>query len=76
MVKNMTVNVGDARAPDPSPELGRSLGGGIGRSLQDACLENSKDRRAWKTIHSSWSCEESNTTEHTHTNIKLAIRKT
>ena len=72
----MTVNVGDARAPDPSPGLGRSLGGGNGRSLQDACLENSKDRRSWKTMHSPWSCEESNTTEHAHTNIKLAIRKT
>ena len=51
MVKNLTASVGDTRAPDPIPSLGRSPGGGNGKPLQDACPENSKDRGAWKAIH-------------------------
>ena len=34
------------------PGLGRSTGGGNGYPLQDSCLENPMDRRAWwATIH-------------------------
>ena len=32
------------------PELGRTPGEGNGYPLQYSCLENSKDRGAWKTI--------------------------
>ena len=35
------------------PELGRSLGEGNGNPLQYSCLENPKDRGAWRaTVHS------------------------
>ena len=34
------------------PKSGRSPGGGNGYPLQDSCLENSMDRRAWQaTVH-------------------------
>ena len=34
------------------PGLGRSPGGGHGNPLQDSCLENPMDRRAWQaTVH-------------------------
>ena len=34
------------------PELGRSLGEGIGNALQYSCLGNSMDRGAWwATVH-------------------------
>ena len=40
------------------PELGRSLGGGNGHSLQYSCLENSMDRGAWQAtvrgVAKSW----------------------
>ena len=69
VVKNLTVNAGDSRVPDLIPGLGRSPGEGNGKLLQDACLENSKDRGAWKAVRTPWSCEELNTTEHIHTQI-------
>ena len=35
-----------------TPELGRSPGAGNGNSLQYSCLENPRDRGAWRaTIH-------------------------
>ena len=33
-----------------NPRLGRSSGGGHGNPLQSSCLENSKDRGAWRSI--------------------------
>ena len=34
------------------PGLGRSLGGGHGNPLQCSCIENPKDRGAWRaTVH-------------------------
>ena len=69
MVKNLTFNAGDSRAPDLIPGLGRSSREGNGKPLQDVCLENSKERGAWKAVRTPWSCEELNTTEHTHTQI-------
>ena len=48
MVKNPPANAGDARDMDLIPELGRSPGGGNGNPLQYSCLENSRDRGAWR----------------------------
>ena len=47
MVKNPPANAGD---PGSIPGLGRSPGEGNGYPLQYFCLENSKDRSAWKAI--------------------------
>ena len=53
LVKNLSVNTGDARAPDSIPGLGRSPGGGNGNPLKYPCLENPMDRRAQRaTVHS------------------------
>ena len=47
--KESTCNVGDLGS---TPELGRSHGEGNGYPLQYTCLENSKDRGAWRdTVH-------------------------
>ena len=46
-VKASACNVGD---PDFIPRLGRSAGEGNSYPLQYSCLENSKDRGAWKAI--------------------------
>ena len=43
--KESTCNAGD---PALIPGLGRSPGGGHGNSLQYSCLENHKDRGAWR----------------------------
>ena len=49
--KASVYNVGD---PGLIPGLGRSSGEGNGNSLQYYCLENPKDRGAWKaTVHGS-----------------------
>ena len=52
MIRNPTANEGDARDSGSIPELGRSLGGGHGNSLQYSCPENAMDRGAWlATVH-------------------------
>ena len=49
MAKNLPANTGDLGSV---PELGRSLGGGHGNTLQYSCLENPMDRGAWRaTVH-------------------------
>ena len=48
------------------PGLGRSPGGGCGNPLQYSCLENPRDRGAWRST--SWDRKNSDineTTEHT-----------
>ena len=66
MVKNPLVNPGDIGDAGSIPELGRSLGGGNGNSLQYSCLKNPTDRGAWQaTVHRG--CKESDTTEATNT---------
>ena len=47
LVKNPPANARDIRDAGVIPELGRSPGEGNGNSLQDSCLENPMDRRAW-----------------------------
>ena len=52
VIKNSPANAGDIRDVDSIPESGRSPGGGHGNPLQYACLENPKDRGAWRaTVH-------------------------
>ena len=42
----------DTRDPGSIPGLGRSPGNGNGNPLQYSCLENSKDRGAWRAARS------------------------
>ena len=52
LVKNPPASAGDARDVGSIPGSGRSPGGGNGNPLQNCCLENSMDRRAWwVTVH-------------------------
>ena len=46
VVKNPPANAGDARDAGSIPGLGRSPGGGNGKTLQYSCLENLMDRGA------------------------------
>ena len=48
MVKNLPANAGDARDMGWILGLGRSPGRGNGSPLQYSCLENFKDREAWR----------------------------
>ena len=52
VVKNTPANAGEVRDASLIPGLGKSLGGGHGNHLQYSCLENSRDRGAWRaTVH-------------------------
>ena len=52
MVKNPPANAGDERDMGSIPRMGRCPGGGHGNPLQYSCLENPKDRGAWRaTVH-------------------------
>ena len=52
VVKNPPTNAGDTRDVGSIPESGRSLRVGNGDPFQYSCLENSKDREAWRaTVH-------------------------
>ena len=52
MVKNPPVNAGNTGDAGSIPGLERSPEEGNGNPLQNSCLENSMDRRAWKgTVH-------------------------
>ena len=48
VAKNPPANKGDVRDMGSVPGLGRSPGGGHGNPLQYSCLENPKDRGAWR----------------------------
>ena len=50
VVKNLSVNAGDARDMGSLPGLGRFPAGGNGNPLQYSCLENPMDRGAWWAI--------------------------
>ena len=50
MAKNLPASAEDARGADLTPGLGRSPRGGHGNPLQCSCLENPKDRGAWRAI--------------------------
>ena len=49
VVKNPPANTGDIRDVGLIPGSGRPPGGGHGNTLQYSCLENPKDRAAWRT---------------------------
>ena len=64
VTKSLPTNGGDIRDVGLIPGSGRFPGGGHGNSLQDSCLENIKDRGAWRaTVHK---VSESNMTEVTY----------
>ena len=46
--KESAFNAGAEGDAGSVPELGRSPGGGHGNPLQCSCLENPKDRGAWR----------------------------
>ena len=48
VVKNPPASAGDIRDVGLIPGLGRAPGGGHGNLLQYSCLENLKDRGAWR----------------------------
>ena len=50
MVKNLPANSGDLGDMGLISGLGRFPGRGNGNPLQYSCLENSKDRGAWRAI--------------------------
>ena len=64
MVKNQPANAGDIRDVGSIPGLGRSPGGGYSNPLRYSCLENPKDRGAWRG-YSPQGCKELDTTEAT-----------
>ena len=52
MVKNLPVNVGDARDAGSILESGRSPGVGNSNPLQYSCLDNLMDTEVWwPTVH-------------------------
>ena len=50
VVKNPPPGAGDTRDVGLTPESGRSSGEGRGNPLQYSCMENCKDRGAWRAI--------------------------
>ena len=50
MVKNPSASAGDIGDTGSIPGSGRSPGGGHGNTLQYTCLENPKDRKAWRAM--------------------------
>ena len=72
VVENPPANAGDARDAGPVPGWGRS-GGGHGNPLQDSCLENPTDRRAWRaTVHGVTMSSHTHTHTRTHTRTHTA----
>ena len=70
MVKKLPDNAGDIRDVGSLPGSGRAPGGGHGNPLQDSCLENPTDRRAWQASVS----KVSDTTEETqHTCLESLV---
>ena len=52
VVKNLPINMGDAREMGSFSVLGRSPGVGNGNPFQESCLGSSKDRGTWRaTVH-------------------------
>ena len=65
VVKNLPINVGDARDVGLILGLGRSSGGGNGNPLHYSCLDNLMDRRTCQG-YSPWGCKEWDMAEHAH----------
>ena len=74
-VKNLPANSGGTRDAVSIPGSGSSPEVGNGNPVQYSCLENSKDRRAWRD-DSPWSCKELDMTEHAaHTSSQSKLMK-
>ena len=85
MVKNPAANAGDTGDSSLIPGSGQSPGGRNGNPLQNSCLENPMDRRAWwATVHGvaekgtclsmrahTHTCTHTHTHRHTHTEFNL-----
>ena len=65
MVKDPPAKAGDVGDLGLIPGLGRSPGGGHGKSLRCSCLENPMDRGAWRDPWDPWDHKESDMTEVT-----------
>ena len=69
VIKNPPANVGDVRDSGSIPGSGRSSGEENSNPLQYSCLENPKDRGAWRfTVHrvAKSRTRLSDTAEHRH----------
>ena len=55
VMKNSPANAGDARDAGLIPGSGRSPGVGNGNLLQFSCLENFRQRGAWRG-YTQWGC--------------------
>ena len=66
MVKNLPANAGDIIDVSSILGLGRSLGEGNDNPLQYSCLENPKDRGAWRTMARGGTKELDTTVTNTH----------
>ena len=70
MVKNPPADEGDIRDVGSIPGSGRSPGGGHSNPLQNSCLENPMDRRAWwATVVSQSRTQLMMLSMHTHIRI-------
>ena len=69
MVKNPPANAGESGA---IPGLGRSPRGGNSNPLQDSCLENSMDRRAWWVTVQGAAKSQTQPSNQAHTNSREA----
>ena len=67
MVKNPLVNARDVTDAGSILGLGRSPGGGNSNPFQHSCLENPKDRGAWRATVHGVSTSRTQLSEHTCT---------
>ena len=66
MVKNLPANAGDIIDVSSILGLGRSLGEGNDNPFQYSCLENPKDRGAWRAMARGGTKELDTTVTNTH----------
>ena len=67
VVKNSPANVGNIKVAGSIPVSGRSSAEGLGNPLQYSCLENPKDREAWRpTVHRVTKSQNRWATEYAH----------
>ena len=50
VIMNLPANAGDMKGAGSVPGSGKSPGGGHDKPLQQSCLENPMDRRAWWAV--------------------------
>ena len=73
--KNLPANAGDAGDMGSSPGSGRSPGGGHGNPLQYSCLENPRQRGAWRAmLHRVAECQTGLKGLSTHSHMQWRCR--